>query len=81
MSQFGPYSASKAAPAHRQPCNCGRPIGKDGRVFPHKRTKECDAFDPWIADPEFERDPAFDRDLIDESREQEARHQNYLSGR
>ena len=69
MSQFGPYSASKAAPPHRQPCQC------DAWPFPHKQGRKCaDLAEALHADEH-------EYDLIDESREQEARHQNYLSGR
>ena len=76
---FGPYSASKAAPANRQPCECGRPITKDGKTFPHKYDSlKCYL---WLMTqvPEYSESETSDYDLIDESRAMEAREQNSIT--
>lgn len=77
MSDFGPYFASPAAPKHRQPCTCGRPITQDGRSFPHKRDEyRCSQ---WETHGPESLDTEHEYDLIDESRAMEAREQNSLT--
>ena len=46
------YVASKAAPAHRQPCRC--PLYR----FPHRPETRCDAL-PSVRDPMSEERAAF----------------------